>query len=116
MQEKLRDVQLKPAVTLDGHRVVLSANIKQAGDAEAVKANGAEGVGLFRTGVSVSSSASTRPAKNSNTSPTRQAAAALKPLPVVIRTLDLPGHPYLWPDYVLLWRVRAWSQGTGQRM
>ena len=49
MQEKLRDILLKPAVTLDGHRVSCSANIEQAADAEQVKANGAEGVGLFRT-------------------------------------------------------------------
>src|SRR5690606_33029220 len=49
LQEKLRDILLKPAVTLDGHRVFLSANIEQAADSESVIANGAEGVGLFRT-------------------------------------------------------------------
>src|SRR5882724_4998519 len=49
LQEKLRDTLLKPAITLDGHRVFLAANIEQASDAEAVKNCGAEGVGLFRT-------------------------------------------------------------------
>src|SRR5712691_1266794 len=49
LQEKLREILPKPAVTLDGHRVVLTANIEQASDAEAVKNCGAEGVGLFRT-------------------------------------------------------------------
>src|ERR1035437_7974468 len=48
-QERLRDLLHEPAVTLDGHRVLLNANIEQAADAEQVKANGAEGVGLFRT-------------------------------------------------------------------
>jgi phosphotransferase system enzyme I (PtsI) len=48
-QRKLQDTILKPAVTLDGHRVVLSANIDKAADSEDVRANGAEGVGLFRT-------------------------------------------------------------------
>ena len=49
LQQRLRDLLLEPAVTLDGHRVLLNANIEQAADAEQVKANGAEGVGLFRT-------------------------------------------------------------------
>src|SRR5205085_5385567 len=47
LEEKLRDVQAKPAVTLDGQRVVLSANVEQGTDAGAVRASGAEGVGLF---------------------------------------------------------------------
>src|SRR6266404_7848228 len=42
LQEKLREILPKPAVTLDGHRVVLTANIEQASDAEAVKNCGAE--------------------------------------------------------------------------
>ena len=50
LEEKLRDMQGKPAMTLDGHRVTLSANIEQTEDAWwRVRANGAEGVGLFRT-------------------------------------------------------------------
>src|SRR5437667_1308702 len=34
LEEKLRDLRLKPAVTLDGHRLLLSANIEQASDTE----------------------------------------------------------------------------------
>src|SRR5882724_9984030 len=49
LQQKLRDTLLKPAVTLDGHRVKLLANIERAAAAEEVEASGAEGVGLFRT-------------------------------------------------------------------
>jgi phosphotransferase system enzyme I (PtsI) len=48
-QEGLRDILLKPAVTLDGHRILLAANIEQPSDADQVKASGADGVGLFRT-------------------------------------------------------------------
>src|SRR6478672_11071371 len=44
LEEKLRDLQLKPAVTLDGQRVFLSANIESPKDTDAVKAAGAEGV------------------------------------------------------------------------
>src|SRR3954468_13235667 len=49
LQQRLRDILQEPTVTLDGHRVVLSANIEQSVDAEQVKSSGAEGVGLFRT-------------------------------------------------------------------
>src|SRR5579863_593031 len=40
LQEKLRDIQNKPAVTLDGHQITLSGNVEQAGDTEEVLANG----------------------------------------------------------------------------
>src|SRR5438874_2481119 len=49
LQQKLRDALLQPAVTLDGYRVKLCANIEQAAGALEVQASGAEGVGLFRT-------------------------------------------------------------------
>ncbi len=94
LQEKLRDILLKPAVTLDGHRVFLSANIEQAADTEQVKANGAEGVGLFRTEY-LFINREHPPTEEQQYQAYRQAAAALKPLPVVIRTLDLGGDKFL---------------------
>jgi phosphoenolpyruvate-protein phosphotransferase (PTS system enzyme I) len=94
LQEKLRDILLKPAVTLDGHRVFLSANIEQAGDTEQVKANGAEGVGLFRTEY-LFINQDVPPSEDQQFEAYRAAAAALKPLPVVIRTLDLGGDKFL---------------------
>jgi phosphotransferase system enzyme I (PtsI) len=94
LQEKLRDILLKPAVTLDGHRVFLSANIEQPLDAENVKANGAEGVGLFRTEY-LFINRELPPGEEQQYLAYREAAAALKPLPVVIRTLDLGGDKFL---------------------
>jgi phosphotransferase system enzyme I (PtsI) len=94
LQEKLRDILLKPAVTLDGHRVFLSANIEKAADAEQVKANGAEGVGLFRTEY-LFINGDRLPGEEQQYQAYRAAAAALKPLPVVIRTLDLGGDKFL---------------------
>ncbi len=90
LQEKLRDVLDKPAVTLDGHRVVLAANIEHASDVEQVKANGAEGVGLFRTEY-LFIDQETPPNEEQQFRDYQTAAQALKPLPVVIRTLDLGG-------------------------
>jgi phosphotransferase system enzyme I (PtsI) len=94
LQEKLRDVVLKPAVTMDGHRVILTANIEQASDAEQVRANGAEGVGLFRTEY-LFINREYPPGEEQQYQSYRAAASALKPMPVVIRTLDLGGDKFL---------------------
>ena len=94
LQQRLRDLLSEPAVTLDGHRVLLSANIEQAADAEQVKANGAEGVGLFRTEY-LFLNREHLPGEEQQYQSYREAAAALKPLPGVIRTLDLGGDKFL---------------------
>lgn len=94
LEEKLRDLVSQPAVTLDNHRVCLSANVEQAGDAEAVLASGAEGVGLFRTEY-LFINRDVPPGEEEQFTAYRQAAAALKPRPVVIRTLDLGGDKLL---------------------
>ncbi|MCX6911557.1 MAG: phosphoenolpyruvate--protein phosphotransferase, partial [Verrucomicrobia bacterium] len=94
LQQRLRDLLSEPAVTLDGQRVLLSANIEQAADAEQVKANGAEGVGLFRTEY-LFLNRERLPGEEQQYQSYREAAAALKPLPVVIRTLDLGGDKFL---------------------
>ncbi len=94
LQEKLRDILLNPAITLDGHRVLLSANIEQASDAEEVKANGAEGVGLFRTEY-LFINREHLPDEEEQYQAYRAAARALKPFPVVIRTFDLGGDKFL---------------------
>jgi len=94
LQEKLREILLKPALTVDGHRVFLSANIESPQDAQAVKANGAEGVGLFRTEY-LFINREVLPDEEQQYQAYREAAVALKPLPVVIRTLDLGGDKFL---------------------
>ncbi len=94
LEEKLRDVLTKPAVTLDNHRVFLSANIESASDAEAVKASGAEGVGLFRTEY-LYINRDAPPSEEEQYQDYRQAVLTLKPSPVVIRTLDLGGDKLL---------------------
>ena len=94
LEEKLRDVVLQPAVTLDGRQIVLSANIERADDAEAVKASGAEGVGLFRTEY-LFIGRHELPSEEQQFQEYSRIAAALKPQAVVIRTLDLGGDKFL---------------------
>ena len=94
LQQRLRDLLHEPAVTLDGHRVLLNANIESATDTEQVKANGAEGVGLFRTEY-LFLNREHLPGEEQQYQSYREAAVARKPLPVVIRTLDLGGDKFL---------------------
>ena len=94
LEEKLRDTIDKPAVTLDGARITLSANIEQPSDAEAVLESGAEGVGLFRTEY-LFVHRETLPSEDEQYVAYQKVAAALKPNPVIIRTLDLGGDKFL---------------------
>ncbi|HXQ01603.1 MAG TPA: phosphoenolpyruvate-utilizing N-terminal domain-containing protein, partial [Candidatus Udaeobacter sp.] len=46
---QLKELRTTRSTTRDGHHIVLSANIELQEDVEAVAANGAEGIGLYRT-------------------------------------------------------------------
>lgn len=94
LEEKLRDTLEKPAVTLDGIPVVLSANVEQASDTESVLASGAEGVGLFRTEY-LYINREVLPNEEEQFQAYYEVANALKPAPVIIRTLDLGGDKFL---------------------
>ncbi|MBI3415775.1 MAG: phosphoenolpyruvate--protein phosphotransferase [Verrucomicrobia bacterium] len=92
--DSLRDLRDKPAVTCDGVEIILSANIEQAADADSVMECGAAGVGLFRTEY-LFINRETLPTEEEQYQAYRQVAAALKPQPVIIRTLDLGGDKFL---------------------
>ena len=94
LEEKLQDALQQPAITLDNHRVFISANIEQAADSSAVKSSGAEGVGLFRTEY-LFMNREHPPTEEEQYQAYRQAAEAIKPAPLVIRTLDLGGDKLL---------------------
>ncbi len=47
--DSLREFRHLPAVTVDGVRLVIDANIERAEDAAGVRGSGAEGIGLYRT-------------------------------------------------------------------
>jgi phosphotransferase system enzyme I (PtsI) len=91
--EKLREIQRQPAVTLDGKTIHLSANIEDQNDIESVIAHGAEGVGLLRTEF-LFINRDSLPGEEDQYKVYRQVAAALKPQPVIIRTLDLGGDKF----------------------
>ena len=94
LEERLRDTIDKPAITLDGVPILLSANVEQPSDTEAVLASGAEGVGLFRTEY-LFINRDVLPTEEEQFQAYYQVADALKPSPVIIRTLDLGGDKFL---------------------
>jgi len=49
VRQMLRESRMLPAITQDGHRVEIAANVANAGQAASALESGAEGVGLMRT-------------------------------------------------------------------
>jgi phosphotransferase system enzyme I (PtsI) len=93
LEEKLHEIEHQPAVTLDGKSIQLFANIEAPHDVEAVLAHGADGVGLFRTEF-LFINRDKLPTEEEQYQAYQQVAAALKPHPVIIRTLDLGGDKF----------------------
>jgi len=93
LEEKLQEIRMQPTITLDGKSITLSANIENQNDIEDVVAGGADGVGLFRTEFLYISRA-TLPTEEEQYKVYQKVAAALKPQPVIIRTLDLGGDKF----------------------
>jgi len=87
----LRD---KPVETLDGYRVVLSANIEFPDDVDAVIEHGIEGVGLFRSEF-LYLAADHLPSEDEQFAAYDIVARRLAPVSVIIRTLDLGGDKFL---------------------
>jgi len=94
VEDRLREVRDLPAVTLDGTRVTLSANVGKPEETRDVQKYGAEGVGLFRTEYLFLNRESL-PSEEEQFQAYHQVALALQPQPVIIRTLDLGGDKLL---------------------
>ena len=78
-----------PAVTLDGERVELLANIEQPGDAALALAAGAAGVGLFRSEFLFMNRDGELPGEDEQYEAYRTAVTAMRGRPVTIRTVDI---------------------------
>ena len=91
---KLAELREAPAATLDGRRVVLSANIELPSDVDAVLEGGAEGAGLFRTEF-LYLTRDSWPDEDTQAQVYDEVARRLAPAPVIIRTLDLGGDKFL---------------------
>jgi phosphotransferase system enzyme I (PtsI) len=89
--ERGRLARLKntPAITLDGQRIDLLANIEQPADTAAALAVGAVGVGLFRSEFLFMGREGKLPDEDEQYEAYRAAALGMHGMPVTIRTIDV---------------------------
>jgi phosphotransferase system enzyme I (PtsI) len=88
-RERLTRLRYKAAVTLDGQRVELLANIELPEDTAAALDAGAEGVGLFRSEFLFMNRDGHPPDEEEQFVAYRDAVQAMRGLPVTIRTVDI---------------------------
>ncbi len=79
-----------PAVTSDGHRINVSANVEFLEEVAAIKEHGGEGIGLYRTEILYLRSRKL-PSEQELFENYREVAEIMAPACVTIRTLDLGG-------------------------
>lgn len=87
---QLKELRTTRSTTRDGRHIVLSANIELQEDVEAVAANGAEGIGLYRTEF-LYLNRTTLPTEDEQFETYRKVAERVRPDPLIIRTFDLGG-------------------------
>ncbi len=88
-RERLSRLRHTPAVTLDGERVELLANIELPADAVAALDAGAVGVGLFRTEFLFMNRGGELPGEDEQFEAYRTVVETMKGMPVTIRTVDI---------------------------
>ncbi len=96
-QQVDRQTSRQPAITRDGKPIRVAANISHPNDVDLACANGAEGVGLFRTEF-LFMGRNQAPDEAEQWAAYSLAARKLGPRPLIIRTLDVGGDkpiPYL---------------------
>ncbi len=88
-RERLSRLRHTPALTLDGERIELLANIEQPGDGPAAVHAGAVGVGLFRTEFLFMGRGGNLPGEEEQYRAYREVVDGMQGMPVTIRTLDV---------------------------
>jgi len=82
-----------PAKTMDGHEILIKANIEMFEEVAAVIDNGGDGIGLYRTEF-LYLSRDTLPNEEELFEDYRDVAQIIAPKPLTIRTLDLGGDKF----------------------
>ena len=99
-EQALRQLEaftFKPAITTDGFRVEMAANIGTPAEAKPALEQGAEGIGLYRTEF-LFMNETKMPSEEKQFEAYKQVVATMADRPVIIRTLDIGGDkvlPYL---------------------
>ncbi|GAB6064180.1 phosphoenolpyruvate--protein phosphotransferase [Deferrisoma palaeochoriense] len=89
-RQELEALAVLPAVTRDGHKVRVGANIELLDEIRSLRRYGAEGIGLYRTEF-LYMNREEPPSEEEQYETYRRVAEAVKPFSVTIRTLDIGG-------------------------
>lgn len=96
-QQALSQIRHLPAITIDGRKVDVYANVGGLPEAQIAVQNGAEGVGVLRTEF-LFLKRDTPPSEEEQVHLLEQIATTLENRPIIVRTLDIGGDkslPYL---------------------
>jgi len=94
LADKLKALKNQAAVTTDGKKITLSANIAEADDMMEVFEYGGEGVGLFRTEL-LFMNRDSFPTEDEQFEFYKKVALRSKGAPVIVRTIDIGGDKHL---------------------
>jgi len=100
LEKELESYRNLPAETRDGHYLALRGNVERHEDVVAAKAQGIEGVGLFRTEF-LFLAGDQPPDEETQYMAYRAAVETMAPHPVTVRTLDVGGDKFM-PELNLL--------------
>lgn len=90
----LLSISDEPAVTSDGHKIELHANMEMPEEVDSIRMYGAAGVGLYRTEY-LYLNRKALPTEEEQFHSYQLVARRMKPMPVTLRTLDLGGDKFL---------------------
>lgn len=96
-RKQLQQASREPAVTSDGRRIEVAANVGNLADARRAVENGAEGIGLLRTEF-LFLTRSTPPSEQEQIAALSQIGEVMGDHPIIVRTLDVGGDkdlPYI---------------------
>ncbi|HEY7697541.1 MAG TPA: phosphoenolpyruvate--protein phosphotransferase, partial [Vicinamibacteria bacterium] len=89
VQQKLGHLRELPAETRDGYRIVLQANVEFPEECATAQAQGAEGIGLFRSEWFLTRNRGQFPSEEEQYRVYRSMAEQMKPWSVIVRAFDL---------------------------
>lgn len=93
-EKTLVGLKTEPAQTLDGHRVMMTANIELPEEIDSVISHGAEGIGLYRTEYFYMNRRGL-PSEDEQFEAYKKVVTRFEENSVVVRTLDLGGDKFL---------------------
>ena len=98
LQKELEELKDKPAVTTDGKKITLQANVDVTGEIDLVVTSGAEGIGLYRT-EQILEELGEFPSEDEQTRIYTNLSSRIYPETFTIRVFDIGGDKFKLLDY-----------------